>query len=83
MGLLLFQAICSGITAVCLVILGTYLVGSAIGRVAVIHIWYSELAVILLLLTITVAVTAPSSPTFSRVAVLGGLSGPTVLTTLR
>jgi hypothetical protein len=44
------------------------------------RIWYSELAVMLLLLAITIAATAKGSPTVRRSALLGGLSGLLVLT---
>ncbi|HXH09761.1 MAG TPA: hypothetical protein VNP04_08385 [Alphaproteobacteria bacterium] len=93
-GLFLFQSACAGVIAVCLVILGAHLFNATAGRVAsllwtvyptslfysVVHIWYCELALMLLLLTITAAVTARSALAFHQVALLGGLSGLTVLT---
>ncbi len=92
-GLLLFQSVCAGVSAVCLAILGNRLLGRTAGLIAgflwafyptslfysAIHIWYSELAVMLVLLAITIAVTGKHPPTIRRVAFFGGLSGLIVL----
>jgi 4-amino-4-deoxy-L-arabinose transferase-like glycosyltransferase len=93
-GLFLFQSVCASLTAICLVVLGNHLLGRTAGLIAgfawafspssifrsVSRIWYSELAVMLLLLAITIAATAKGSPTVRRSALLGGLSGLLVLT---
>lgn len=93
-GLFLFQSVCASVTATCLVALGSHMLGRTEGLIAgfawafspssifrsVSRIWYSELAVMLLLLAITLAATAKDSLTGRRVALLGGLSGLLVLT---
>lgn len=92
-GLFLFQSACSAVAAVSLAILGNHLFGRTAGLIAgfawafypgsivysVINIWYSELAVMLVLLAIIIAVTTNDFPTIGRVAFLGGLSGLIVL----
>jgi len=47
---------------------------------SVVRIWYCELALLLVLSIIIIAVTTGYSPTFRRVALMGALSGVTVLT---
>jgi hypothetical protein len=47
---------------------------------SVVRIWYSELAMLLILLVIIIAVTTQYPPSFGRIALLGALSGLTVLT---
>jgi 4-amino-4-deoxy-L-arabinose transferase-like glycosyltransferase len=92
--LLLFQSVCSAVSAVCLAVLGNRLLQRPAGLVAgfvwalypssiyrsVIKIWYSELAVMLLLIALTVAVTAMYPATFRLLSFLGALSGLIVLT---
>jgi 4-amino-4-deoxy-L-arabinose transferase-like glycosyltransferase len=93
-GLFLFQSLCAGVSAVCLVILGNRFFGRTAGLMAgcmwviyptsifysVVHIWYCEFAVMLLLLTMVVAVMAERPPTLWHIAGLGGLSGLIMLT---
>jgi len=92
-GLFLFQSACSAGAAVCLAVLGNRLLGRTAGLIAgfvwafyptslffsVVHIWYSELSVMLVLIAMTIAVNAEQSPSMGRVAFLGGLSGLIVL----
>ena len=92
--LFLFQSIFAAVTAVCLAVLGSRFLGRKEGIMAgfmwafypgsifysVEAIWYSELAVMLLLVLITIAATTKPVHLSGRVASLGGLSGLLVLT---
>ncbi len=92
--LFLLQSICAAFTAVCLVILGNRFIGRKEGMIAglvwafypssifhsVVRVWYSELAIMLLLLLIIIACTPKPSPLFPRVACVGLLSGMLILT---
>jgi hypothetical protein len=80
--------------AIFIVILGNRLIGRTTGLIAglawafyptsifysVVRIWYSELAVLVLMLSITIALTSRESIVSRRIALLGALSGLTVLT---
>lgn len=92
-GLFLFQTACAAVTAVMLAVIGDRLFGRRAGLVAgflwvilpasifysAVHIWYSELAVMLVVLAAALVVTAERVPRARRVALLGGLSGLIVL----
>jgi 4-amino-4-deoxy-L-arabinose transferase-like glycosyltransferase len=93
-GLFLFHSACAAVTAVCLAVLGSHLFDRRAGLIAgfiwvayptsifysVIRIWYCELALMLLFVAVTVAVTTRPSLSHQRVMCLGGLSGLIVLT---
>jgi hypothetical protein len=93
-GLFLFQSLCSAGIAICLVVVGNHVFGRTTGLIAgwawafyptsifysAIRIWYSELAVLLLMLSITIAYTSRQSKSSRRIAILGALGGFTVLT---
>jgi 4-amino-4-deoxy-L-arabinose transferase-like glycosyltransferase len=92
--LFLFQSVCSVLIAVCLANLGNRLFGRTTGMIAgllwavyptsifysAVRIWYCELTLLLVLLITTIAVTISVAPTFRHVAIMGALSGLTVLT---
>jgi 4-amino-4-deoxy-L-arabinose transferase-like glycosyltransferase len=92
--LFLFQSVCSALIAVCLANLGSRLLGRTTGMTAgliwafyptsifysAVRIWYCELALLLLLLLITLALTSRDAISSRQVALLGALSGLTVLT---
>jgi 4-amino-4-deoxy-L-arabinose transferase-like glycosyltransferase len=92
--LFLLQSVFSAFTATFLAILGSHFFGRKEGLIAgfvwafypssilysVKFVWYSELAVMLVLLIIIVASTLRSSSLLSRIACLGALSGLIVLT---
>jgi 4-amino-4-deoxy-L-arabinose transferase-like glycosyltransferase len=92
--LFVFQSVCSALIAVCLANLGSRLLGRTTGIIAgliwafypasifysVVRIWYCELALLLVLSVTMIAVTTGFSPTFRRIAIMGALSGLTVLT---
>ena len=92
--LFLFQSICAALTAVFLAVLGNRFLGWKEGIIAgflwafypssifhsVVRVWYSELALMLLLLLILIASKLKPFPHFSRVVCLGGLSGLIILT---
>jgi 4-amino-4-deoxy-L-arabinose transferase-like glycosyltransferase len=92
--LFLFQSVCSALIAVCLANLGNRLFGRTTGIIAglvwvfyptsifysAVRIWYCELALLLLLLLITIALPSKDAISSGRVALLGALSGLTVLT---
>jgi 4-amino-4-deoxy-L-arabinose transferase-like glycosyltransferase len=92
--LFVFQSICSALITLCLANLGSRLLGRTTGIIAgliwafypasifysVVRIWYCELAVLLVLSITILAVATGSSPTYRRIAIMGALSGLTVLT---
>jgi 4-amino-4-deoxy-L-arabinose transferase-like glycosyltransferase len=92
--LFLSQSLFSAAIAICLANMGNRLFGGITGMIAgwawvfyptsifysVVRIWYSELAMLLILLVIIIAVTTQYPPSFGRIALLGALSGLTVLT---
>jgi 4-amino-4-deoxy-L-arabinose transferase-like glycosyltransferase len=92
--LFMFQSVCSALIAICLASLGSRLLGRTTGIIAgliwafypaaifysVVRIWYCELALLLVLSVTMIAVTTGYSPTFRRIAIMGALSGLTVLT---
>jgi hypothetical protein len=92
--LFLFQSICAAISAVCLAILGSRFLGRQEGLItgfiwafypsSIFHsvkcIWYSELALMLLLILIAIATSGKPVRLLYQVAYLGGLSGLLVLT---
>ena len=92
-GIFIFQSICAGVTAVLLMAIGACLWNRAAGLLAgviwvfyptsifysVVRIWYCELAIMLLLLAILIAVTASSPVSAWRVALLGAVSGLGIL----
>jgi hypothetical protein len=92
--LFLFQSICAAITAVCLVVIGNRFLGRNEGIIAgliwvfypssifhsVVRVWYSELAIMLLLFLIIIACTPQPYPLFPRVAGVGFVSGMLILT---
>ncbi len=87
--LLLLQAAFAGVTAVLLTILGNRLLGPSEGLIAgwiwalypsslfrsILRVWFSELALMVLLLIMTLAAMAKPLLSFRRLACLGGLSG--------
>ncbi len=91
--LLLLQAICSGAAAVLLAVIGNRLIGPNEGLIAgwiwafypssllrsVLRVWFSELALLVLLLIMLLAATARSPLSFRRLACFGALSGFLVL----
>jgi len=92
--LFLFQSTCAALTAVCLAVLGARLRGWKEGLVAgliwaiypgslfhsVVCIWYSELAIAMLLLLIILAIRDKPFSLFARIAGMGLLSGILILT---
>jgi 4-amino-4-deoxy-L-arabinose transferase-like glycosyltransferase len=93
-GVFMFQSVCAGVIAVLLAVIGTRLWNAKIGVIAaliwaiyptsifysVIHVWYCELAAMLLFLAVAIAVAAQSPPSLSRAALFGTLSGVIILT---
>jgi hypothetical protein len=94
LALLLFQSVCASISSVFLAILGSRYSNRNAGLIAgfvwsffpasiffsIYHIWYSELEITLILLTIIIAVSARPTHIFRRIFVLGLLSGILILT---
>ncbi len=92
--LFLFQSMCAGLAAICLMSIGSRLFNRAAGTLAgftwalypsslfqsTAVIWYSELSILLVLLLIELATSSQSTPRPGRFAVLGGLSGVLILT---
>lgn len=92
--LFLLQSICAAFTAVCLAILGNRFIGRKEGIIAgfiwifypsslfhsVVRVWYSELAIVLLLFLIVIAAATKPVSIFRRVVCLGLLSGVLTLT---
>jgi hypothetical protein len=92
--LFLSQSLYAAVSAVCLFILGSHYFGRTTGLLAgfawalypssvfqsIFRIWYTELSVMLLLVTVVVAVTAKPPFSLRQIAYLGGLSGLVILT---
>ena len=92
-GLFVFQSFCAAGVAVCLANLGSRLFNRTAGIIAgfiwafyptsifysVVHIWYCELALLFLALCVTIALTTGECIRYRRMALLGALSGFTVL----
>jgi 4-amino-4-deoxy-L-arabinose transferase-like glycosyltransferase len=92
-GLFLFQAACSAALACCLASIGNRLFRRSTGMIvgliwafyptsifySVVRIWYSELALLLVLVVVLVALTTPYPPGVNRVGAMGVLSGLAVL----
>jgi 4-amino-4-deoxy-L-arabinose transferase-like glycosyltransferase len=92
--LFVFQSLCSAVIAVCLAKLAGHLFGRTSGIIAglmwafyptsifysALRIWYCELALLFLVLLTMIAVTAGELVSFRRLALLGALSGLTILT---
>ena len=93
-GLFIFQSLCAAGVAVCLANLGNRLFGRTTGMIAgliwvvyptsifysVVRIWYCELALLFLVLSVTIVLNAGNVVGYRRIALLGALSGLTVLT---
>ena len=91
---LLFQTLCAGVSSVLLLLIATRLWAPRAGLIAgsiwafyptsvffsVIHVWYSELAVMLLLTGVLIALTTRDPIRFSTVVTFGALTGLLVLT---
>ncbi len=89
----LLQSAFAGVSAVLLAVVGNRLLGPSEGLLAgwiwvfypsslfrsAVRIWFSELAIMVLLLIMTLAVVAKSPLSFRRLAAFGGLSGFLVL----
>jgi 4-amino-4-deoxy-L-arabinose transferase-like glycosyltransferase len=93
-GILVFQSFCAGVAAVLLFIIGMRLWGAQQGLVAAsiwavypssIYfslklVWYCELAIMLVLIAVVIAVSARPPARFSRAACFGAISGVIILT---
>jgi len=92
--LFLFQSVCAGLAAICLMKIGSRLFNPAAGMLAgfiwavypssifesTAVIWYSELSILLVLVLIVLATASKGTPPIPTFALLGGLTGILILT---